>query len=841
MPGMEELQDDPKSMPRPVAERQGMSELEIERLIARLTDESPHLSTAVVNATVREIYAGLTGPVLDFVPLLVERQSRQSLGAGNGTKGSFGGLFGVPRLGATVSAEGVTFCVFSRDATAITLALFDSADDAEPSRSITLHPRTNRDYHYWHIFVKDLRAGQLYGYYVDGPHRPEAGLCFDPAKLLIDPYAKALAAPAGYSRAAAQAPGDNTAAAAKSVVVDPEAYDWEGDRPLGREFDASFIYEMHVRGFTAHPNSGVPAEQRGTYAGLIAKIPFLQALGVTTVELLPVQQFDWLTGPEGLSNYWGYQPMALFAPHAQYSSRRDPLGPVEEFKDLVKALHRAGIEVILDVVFNHTAEGGSDGPVMSWRGLDNLTYYMVDPHSGHCEDYTGTGNTINTNETVVRRMILDCLRYWVQHMHVDGFRFDLASVLSRGQDGVPLRDPPILWDIETDPVLASTKIIAEAWDAAGLYEVTTFVGDRWAVWNGTYRDVVRRFIKGDPGVAGAFADCLMGSARLFQQPDRDPLRSINFVTAHDGFTLNDLVSYNAKHNEANGEGNRDGANDNESWNCGVEGPSDDPEVEALRSRQVRNFLVALFVSQGRPMMLMGDEVRRSQQGNNNAYCQDNETSWYDWDQMTHEADLLRFVRGILQYRKGSILFADRNYWGETGSATVAWHGVELDQPDFGPSSRTLAVELTHPDSSAHLHIIFNAYWEPLDFALPPLPVDYRWHRLVDTALPAPGAFSDPPVTLVAGQERYHVAARSSVVLTAKPDTEYREVEGVASHLIADFPRLPPDLVRATVHEVHAEMTGPIRAFIPILVEQRSRDRLRRGNRSAGLGGAGPKP
>ena len=375
-------------------------------------------------------------------------------------------------------------------------------------------------------------------------------------------------------------------------------------------------------------------------------------------------------------------------------------------------------------------------------------------------------------------------------------------------------------------MLAGTKIIAEAWDAAGLYEVTTFVGDRWAVWNGAYRDVVRPFVKGNARMAGAFADCLMGSSRLFQQPDRDPLRSINFVTAHDGFTLNDLVSYNAKHNEANGEGNRDGTDSNDSWNCGVEGPSDDPAVEGLRNRQVRNFLVALFVSQGRPMMLMGDEVRRSQQGNNNAYCQDNETSWYDWDQTTREADLLRFVRQVLQYRKGSVLFADRNFWGETGSATVTWHGIELDQPDFGPQSHTLAVELTHPAGSEHLHIIFNAYWEPLDFALPTLPVGQRWHRLIDTAQASPDDFSDPPLPLDLGQERYLVAARSSVVLTAKADTESREVEGVIARLTQAFPQLPPDATRTTVHDVHARMEGPIRDFIPILVEQRSRDRLR---------------
>ncbi|MBI4899560.1 MAG: glycogen debranching protein GlgX [Actinobacteria bacterium] len=671
-------------------------------------------------------------------------------------------------VGATVAAGGVNFCVYSRSATGITLALFDQADDAAPAESIRLSPDLNRTYHYWHVFVPGLRAGQLYGYYADGPYQPDQGLVFDPLKLLVDPYALSVALPTGYSRAAAARAGDNTATALKSVVVDPDAYDWEGDQPLKRAFDDSIIYEMHVRGFTAHPSSGVTAATRGTYAGLVEKIPYLRGLGVTTVELMPVQQFDPQDAPDGLTNYWGYQPVALFAPHSPYSSRRHPLGPVDDFRDLVKALHRAGIEVILDVVFNHTAEAGTGGPILSLRGLDNLTYYMVDPASrGTYDDFTGTGNTVNANETIVRRLILDCLRHWVQHMHVDGFRFDLAAVLSRGEDGAPLVDPPILWDIETDPVLAGTKIIAEAWDAAGLYEVTTFVGDRWAVWNGCYRDNLRRFVKGDVGQVRTFADSLLGSASLFQHPDRDPTRSINFVTAHDGFTLNDLVSYGAKHNQANGEDNRDGADTNDSWNCGAEGPTDDPDINQLRVQQIKNFLTALFVSQGRPMLLMGDEVRRTQHGNNNGYCQDNETSWYDWDLTTGSADLLRFVQGFLDVRKGLSLFTDRHFWGEPGSATVAWHGVEIGQPDFSDGSHSLALELSQPGTAEHLHIIFNAYWQPLDFALPDLPVDQRWHRLVDTALPSPDDLTDPPQPLAPGQGRYAVRPRSTVILTAK--------------------------------------------------------------------------
>ena len=679
-------------------------------------------------------------------------------------------------VGATVSAAGVNFCVYSRGATGIALALFDHADDAEPSQLVRLDPETNRTYHYWHVFVPGLRAGQLYGYYADGPDHPARGDMFDRQKLLIDPYAFGVTLPAGYSRGAAARPGNNTATAPKGVVVDPDAYDWEGDQPLERAFDDSIIYELHVRGFTAHPNSGVTPAERGTYAGLVDKIPFLQDLGVTTVELMPVLQFDPQDAPDGFTNSWGYQPMALFAPHSSYSSRREPLGPVQEFRDLVKAFHRAGIEVILDVVFNHTAEGGPNGPMLSLRGLDNATYYLLDPIArGTYDDYTGTGNTVNANETIVRRLILDCLRHWVQHMHVDGFRFDLAAALSRGEDGSPLKDPPILWDIETDPVLAGTKIIAEAWDAAGLYEVSTFVGDRWAVWNGRYRDNVRRFIKGDSGQAKGFADSLVGSAQLFQHPDRDPTRSINFVTAHDGFTLNDLVSYNDKHNLANGEDNRDGSNNNDSWNCGVEGPTDDPLVSQLRQQQVKNFFMALLVSQGRPMVQMGDEVRRTQRGNNNTYCQDNELSWYDWDLVNREAGLLRFVRKFLAFRRGSFLFTDRHFWGEPGSATLIWHGVELHQPDFGEDSHSLALELIHSGSAEHLHVIFNAYWETLDFSLPVLPDGLLWRRLVDTAQPSPQDFPDLPQPLA--DPVCPVAARSTVILIAdQPQTEPAAVD-----------------------------------------------------------------
>jgi isoamylase len=669
-------------------------------------------------------------------------------------------------VGATVADGGVNFCVYSKPATRIDLLLFDRPGDATPAEIIPLDPEAHRTYHWWHVFVRGVRAGQLYGYRAHGPEHPPPGLRFDPDKLLLDPYALAVANTERYRRPLAAAPGDNAAHAMKGVVVDPAAYDWEGDTPIRRAFVDAVIYEMHVRGFTRHPSSGIAATRRGTYAALVEKIPYLQDLGILSVELMPVQQFDAQASRLGV-NYWGYQPVAWFAPHRGYCAATGRLAPVNEFRDMVKALHRAGIEVILDVVFNHTAEGDASGPTLSLRGLDNPTYYILDAADpARYVDATGTGNTINGNETIVRRMILDCLRYWVRHMHVDGFRFDLASSLSRGEDGQPLAKPPILLDIEADPVLAGSCIIAEAWDAAGLYQVATFAGERWAVWNGAYRDNVRRFVKGDIAMVGALADSVVGSAGLFRQPDRDPSRSVNFVTAHDGFTLNDLVSYDVKHNEANGEDGRDGADDNDSWNCGVEGPSDDPAVTALRRRQIKNFLTILLTSQGRPMLPMGDEVRRTQGGNNNAYALDSAVSWLDWGAGRAHADIRRFARGLIRFHQRSAIFRSTRFWGEPGGPTITWHGVHLNQPDWGPASHTLAFELCHQESVEHLHVMLNAYWEPLAFELPELPPDLRWHRLVDTALAAPEDYADPPAPLPADERQYRLEARSGVILIA---------------------------------------------------------------------------
>ena len=644
-------------------------------------------------------------------------------------------------LGATLVPGGANFSVFAKHNTAAQLLLFDGVDAPEPSRVIDLDPRSNRTYHYWHVFVPGVVAGQLYAYRVAGPFDPERGLRFDPRKVLLDPYGKCIARPAARSRETARHPGDNVATALKSVVADVGAYDWEGDEPLGRPFTHTIIYEMHVGGFTRHPSSGVAPNRRGTYAGLIEKIPYLQDLGVSAVELLPVFAFDEEDGPPDLGNYWGYQPLSFFAPHGGYSSRSDPLGALDEFRDLVKALHRAGIEVILDVVYNHTTEGGADGPTICFRGLANDTYYILAENKSRYADYTGCGNTLNANEPIVRRLILDSLRYWVSEMHVDGFRFDLASILSRDQDGRPMRSPPVLWDIESDPVLANVKLIAEAWDAAGLYQVGSFVGDSWKEWNGRFRDDVRAFLKGDNGTVRAMAFRLTGSPDIFEQEQREPEQSINFVTCHDGFTLDDLVSFNIKHNEANGEGNRDGADYNLSWNSGVEGPTADAEVEKLRDRQIKNFLAATLLATGTPMLLMGDEVRRSQNGNNNAFCQNNEISWFDWTLVEKHAGIRRFAKELIAVRMNRDLPVDRLHLTLNQlllRQPFQWHGVRLNSPDWGHESHTLAATVALLGYPLVLHLMINSYWEALDFEVPILDKSAQmWRRCIDT-------YVDPP-------------------------------------------------------------------------------------------------
>jgi isoamylase len=676
-------------------------------------------------------------------------------------------------LGATVTTMGTNFSVFSKHATGIELLLFDRVDDRRPARVIPIDSVTNRQYHYWHTFVAGVRAGQIYGYRALGPFDPASGRRFDPEKVLLDPYGRGVVVPQGFSRDAASEKGDNTATAMKSVVVDPAGYDWEGDRPLNIPSSRTVVYEMHLRGFTKHPNSGVSERTRGTFAGLIEKIPYLQQLGINAVELLPVFQFDPQAVPpgQGRVNYWGYQPVSFFAPHQAYSSRQDPLGPVDEFRDMVKALHRAGIEVILDVVFNHTAEGGQDGPTLCFRGLDNSAYYILEQDRSRYADFSGCGNTLNANHPIVRRMIVDSLKYWVEWMHVDGFRFDLASVLSRDQSGHPMPSPPVLWDIESEPSLAGTKLIAEAWDAAGLYQVGTFIGDSWKEWNGRFRDEVRSFFRGEDGKVRALADALLGSPNVYGHKGREAEASVNFITCHDGFSLNDLVSYDSKHNEANGEQNRDGADDNRSWNCGVEGPTADPQIEQLRNRQVKNFLTVTLLSLGVPMILMGDEVRRTQGGNNNAYCHDNEANWFDWSLVETHAEVHRFVRLLLARRQLRDQDAERQRVSLAQMlhrAKTAWHGVKHLQPDWSPQSHALAFGAEMRREGLELYVIMNAYWEPLSFELPETAGSEPWCRWIDTSLETPEDIIPWQTVRAVADQRSYAAGPRSVVVLARP-------------------------------------------------------------------------
>jgi isoamylase len=677
-------------------------------------------------------------------------------------------------LGATASCGGVNFSLYSRDASGVELLLFDQVNDARPARVIPLDPSVNRTHHYWHVFIPGVQAGQLYGYRVHGPFDPIKGIRFDAAKLLLDPYGRGVVAPKNYSRKAAQERGDNCATAMKSVIVDSRSYDWEGDAPLHLPSSQSIVYELHVKGFTRHPSSGVSVETRGTFRGLIEKIPYLKDLGITAIELLPVFQFDPQDCPPGRVNYWGYAPISFFAPHQAYSSRQDSLGPVDEFRDMVKALHRAGIEVILDVVFNHTAEGDHSGPTLSFRGLDNNAYYVLEQDRSRYANYSGTGNTLNTNHPIVRQMILDSIRYWVKEMHVDGFRFDLASILARDSSGHVMPNPPVLLDLESDPYLAGTKMIAEAWDAAGLYQVGSFVGDSWKEWNGRFRDDIRSFFRSDPGSLQHFADRLLGSHEIYRHKEREAEQSVNFVTCHDGFTLNDLVSYNEKHNKANGENNRDGGDDNRSWNCGIEGPSNDPAIEKLRNRQVKNFFTVTTLSLGLPMLTMGDEVRRTQHGNNNAYCHDDETNWFDWSLVTKHADVHRFVKLLVARRLLRDAGPERQRMTLTQlicEATKNWHGTKLYQPDWSDRSHSVAFNAELKGEGLLIYFIFNAYWEPLEFELPRPEKSEggSWRRWIDTFLEAPQDIvpwqEAPPIP----DHTYRAGPRSVVVLWASLD------------------------------------------------------------------------
>lgn len=669
-------------------------------------------------------------------------------------------------FGATRLHGGVNFSIFSRHATTMTLVLF-TPGDPEPLMEFPLDPELHRTGDVWHVFVQGLAPGFEYGYRAAREGEKSSPLHhFDPALVLLDPYARVLSGPSLWRGASRE---ESRAAAWRGVLVD-ETFDWEFDRPLKRHLADTVIYELHVRGFTRHPSSGVA--HPGTYRGVVEKIPYLQELGVTAVELLPVTEFDEAdnfrvnpTTGELLHNLWGYHPLSFFAPKAAYAVDPTPGSELREFREMVKALHRAGIEVILDLVFNHTGEGNEQGRTLSFRGLDNSIYYLLDKKTGAYANFSGCGNTVNCNHPVVRDLIVDALCWWVTEMHVDGFRFDLASILSRGPDGKPLANPPLIERIAANPVLADTKLIAEAWDAAGLYQVGTFPNfGRWAEWNGKFRDDLRCFVRGDAGMVPLLATRLAGSSDLYQDDGRAPFHSINFITCHDGFTLADLVSFEKKHNEANGEFNADGSNDNFSSNGGVEGPTVDPAIRARRIRRVRNFTALLLLSHGVPMWLAGDEFGNSQVGNNNAWCQDNALGWLDWAGLEEERGLFDFCRHLILFRRQHAMLRPRNFEGEEcGERRLTWHGPQLFRADWSEKSHSLGMHLQGLKGEAEIYVIAHATPAAQTFALPKLAPGRQWRRFVDTACEPASVLPGEELPL-ANQGGYAVSGDSVVVL-----------------------------------------------------------------------------
>lgn len=721
--------------------------------------------------------------------------------------------------GAVPDPRGVNFSIFSRHATCMILCLYETPHDRKPVASFRLDPDRYRTGDIWHCYIPGLKANSLYLWRAEGPFAPHEGHRFNPSKALIDPYAKALTDGAmELCSALAYDPNSpdadlsfsdepNDGCMPKCVVVD-DSFDWEGDTPLNYPLKDCIIYETHVRGLTRSPTARV--RHRGTYRGVVEMVPYFRDLGITSLEFLPVQEFDSserfrrnpLTG-EVLSNYWGYAPLAFFAPKTSYAfvdganhEHYEPSHPVHEFKYMVRELHKAGIEVILDVVFNHTAEGSELGPTLSFRGLDNTIYYMLAEDRRFYRNFSGCGNTLNCNHPVVRTFIRECLRYWVVTMHVDGFRFDLGSILGRDQNGNLLPNPPVIESIAEDPILRDTKIIAEAWDAGGAYQVGSFPGGRWAEWNDRFRDEVRRYWRGDDGFTPKLATRISGSSDLYLRNGKRPFHSINFVTAHDGFTLNDLVSYHQKHNIANGEDNRDGMDENWSSNYGIEGPTDIPFIEEIRRRQIRNFFSTLLLSIGTPMILGGDEFRRTQLGNNNAYCHDSELSWYDWQLLKSNRDLHRFVRALITFRKRHSAFRREDFfaghassWGNRACPSsnqmhgspeastpvpaetpdILWFDEHANPPDWSRMGKVLSVRLSgNPEEtsvSAYL-LAFNASPEAIELQLPHVQISDIWHRVVDTSLLPPHDFEDEPWPLLPDQAHHVMAPRSFLLCAA---------------------------------------------------------------------------
>jgi glycogen operon protein len=693
----------------------------------------------------------------------------------------------LPIGGTHQLGEGVNFVLVSRHATGVRLELYRHPDDSSPARIVALDPVRNRTGDVWHVWVRGIVAGQLYGYRIEGPYQPEEGQRFNPHKLLLDPYATAIACVRNWDLSAARgyesssrladleiSTIDNAGTTPKCIFT-RDVFDWEMDSPPKHSASDTVIYETHVRGFTIDPSSKV--ERPGTFIGLTGKIPYLQDLGVTAIELMPVLEFDEneskLFNPttgEKLKNYWGYNPVAFFAPKQSYSFEGSHWRQIVEFREMVKAFHRAGIEVILDIVLNHTAENDELGPTFSLRGIDNSIFYML--QEGQCRyyrDFSGVGNTLNANHPVVRELVTSVLRYWVMHMHIDGFRFDLASVLGRDQHGNVLREAPLLDAIAEDPILRDVKIIAEAWDAGGAYQVGSFSTKRWMEWNGRFRDDVRRFWIGDTGMVGTFASRICGSSDLYRSSGKGPDCSLNFITCHDGFTMNDLVSYKEKHNYENGEFGRDGTDANYSDNCGVEGPSQDPDVERMRNRLIKNFLLTLLISRGVPMLLGGDEFRRTQRGNNNAYCQDNEVSWFDWSLLEKHKEIRRFTRGMIAFRRAHPVLRKETFYADED---IKWFAPNGATPDWNDERQQCFACLIPEETGADLFLLFNADTKSVDFSIPILPTPEIWRLAVDTSRAAPDDLFDPgKEPSLQGQIGFRLEARSSAILLTRNEVQ----------------------------------------------------------------------
>lgn len=658
-------------------------------------------------------------------------------------------------FGVSSEQDGINFSLFSQHATQVSLCLF-KPEESTPFSEISLDPKINKTGDVWHIFIHELPKHYHYGYRIDGPYDPFQGHYFDKRMILIDPYAKQVVSPNRWGTLPAKSYIN------RAVISPSNHFDWEDDKHPNIPFNELIIYEMHVRGFTQDPSSKV--KDAGTFLGMIEKIPYLKELGVNAVELMPIHEFNeresLLKNPKTgmpLFNFWGYSTINFFSPMNRFA-QSDAL---KEFKMLVKSLHAAGIEVILDVVFNHTAEGNQEGPFYSFKGIENSVYYMLAP-DGQYYNFTGCGNTVNCNHPVVRELIKECLRYWVIETHVDGFRFDLASVLVRSHDGIPLANPPLIEALTVDPILANVKLIAEAWDAGGLYQVGSFPGmGRWAEWNGKYRDSIRKFVKGTDDELGAFATRVCGSEDLYGR-DRLPHHSINFITAHDGFTLADLVSYNGKHNEENGENNRDGMNDNESWNCGSEGATEDPAILKLRLKQMKNFHLVLMISQGVPMILMGDEYGHTKLGNNNTWGHDSRLNWFQWDTLEKNQDFFRFYKMMIYLRKNHPVLRRARF---LTPADIIWHGIEPGKADWRPKNRFIACSLIDALEKYTLYMAFNASFNEITVELPDSKTP--WRQLVYTDLDAPQDISEEIEARELSEKTFTLAPYSSLILKGK--------------------------------------------------------------------------